>query len=81
MHNILQTCILKKKLVLVVGYIIFSDKDKEFLKECHKEKIPAFIYLLCAMKNLKDSEIAVLRYWDEFSQVIDKKNFTISFKK
>ena len=57
----------------------FSDKDKEFLKECHKEKIPVFIYLLCAMKNLKDSEIAVLRYWDEFSQVNDKKNFTISF--
>ena len=59
----------------------FSDKDKKFLKECHKEKIPVFIYLLCAMKNLKDSEIAVLRYWDEFSQVIDKKNFTISLKK
>lgn len=59
----------------------FSDKDKEFLKECHKEKIPVFIYLLCAMKNLKDSEIAVLRYWDEFSQVINKKNFTISLKK
>ena len=32
-------------------------------------------------ENLKDSEIAVLRYWDEFSQVIDKKNFTISLKK
>lgn len=58
----------------------FSDSDKEFLKECHENKVPTFIYLLCAVENLKNSEIAVLRY-DEFAEVIHKKNFTISTKK
>lgn len=58
----------------------FSEEDKEFLLQCHKEKIPTFIYLLCAMNGLKNSEIAVLRY-DEFSEVAHKKNFTIGTKK
>ena len=40
----------------------------------------AFIYLLCGVKGLKDSEIAVLRY-DEYAEVAHKKNFTIGIKK
>lgn len=58
----------------------FSEIDKTFLKECHNKKIPTFIYLLCAVDNLKNSEIAVLKY-DEFNEVAHKNNFTISLKK
>ena len=58
----------------------FSEQDKEFLKNCYENKIPAFIYLLCGVKGLKDSEIAVLRY-DEYAEVAHKKNFTIGIKK
>lgn len=58
----------------------FSETDKEFLKSCHDEKIPTFIYLLCGVKNLMKSEIAVLRY-DEFAEVMDKKNIGIRAKK
>lgn len=52
----------------------------DYLKKLHDEKIPAFICLLCGVKGLKDSEIAVLGY-DEFAQVAHKKNFTIGTKK
>lgn len=58
----------------------FSDTDKTFLEKCHNEKIPTFIYLLCGVKNLKNSKIAILRY-DEFQAVLHKKNFTIGLKK
>ena len=58
----------------------FSDKDKEFLKNCYDNKIPTFIYLLCGVKTLKDSEIAVLHY-DEYAEVSNKMNFTIGIKK
>lgn len=58
----------------------FSDTDKQFLCECHENKIPTFIYLLCALDSLKNSEIAVLRY-DEFHEVSHKANFTIGTKK
>lgn len=58
----------------------FSESDKEFLKQCHEKRIPTFIYLLCGVENLRNSEIAVLRY-DEFAEVIHKKTFTISLKK
>ena len=57
----------------------FSDTDKQFLKECHENKIPTFIYLLCAVNNLKGSEIAVLRY-DEFAEVVERYSiFALSF--
>lgn len=58
----------------------FSEADKEFLQSCHDSKIPTFIYLLCAVKNLKNSEIAVLRF-DEFHEVMHKNGFTIGLKK
>lgn len=58
----------------------FSDVDKQFLEECHNNKMPTFVYLLCAVNNLKNSEIAILRY-DEFQEVAHKKNFTIGTKK
>ncbi len=58
----------------------FSKNDKEFLHNCYKSKIPVFIYLLCAVKNLKESEIAVLRY-EEFNEVSLKTNFTITKEK
>lgn len=58
----------------------FSDTDKSFLDECHNNKVPTFIYLLCCVDNLKNSEIAILRY-DEFKEVVHKKNFTIGTKK
>lgn len=58
----------------------FSNDDKSFLEECYKKKTPVFIYLLCAINNLKDSEIAVLRY-EEFNEVSSKTNFTISKEK
>ena len=57
----------------------FSEKDKEFLKECHDKRIPTFIYLLCCVNGLKDSEIAVLKF-EEFKKVINKGNFTIALK-
>ena len=34
----------------------FSDNDKKFLEECYQRKTPVFIYLLCAVDNLKNSE-------------------------
>lgn len=58
----------------------FSEGDKKYLKECHDNKIPTFIYLLCGVSNLKNSEIAVLRY-DEFNEVAHKKNFTLGTKR
>lgn len=58
----------------------FSESDKEFLKQRHVDRMPTFIYLLCGVENLRNSEIAVLRY-DEFAKVINKKAFTISLKK
>lgn len=58
----------------------FSENDKQDLKEWYEKKTPIFIYLLCGVKTLKDSKIAILRY-DEFLDVINKKNFTISLKK
>lgn len=58
----------------------FSEDDKNFLNECYQKKIPVFIYLLCAVNNLKNSEIAVLRY-EEFKEVYSKTNFTISKEK
>ena len=58
----------------------FSDNDKKFLEECYQRKTPVFIYLLCAVDNLKNSEIAVLRY-EEFNEVSSKSNFTISKEK
>lgn len=58
----------------------FSDADKLFLEDCYNKKIPTFIYLLCGVENLKNSEIAILRY-DEFKEVAHKNNFTIGTKK
>lgn len=58
----------------------FSDTDKSFLDECHNSKVPTFVYLLCCVDNLKNSEIAILRY-DEFKEVAHKKSFTIGTKK
>ncbi len=58
----------------------FSEADKGILKKYHDEKIPTFIYLLCGVKNLNGSEIAILRY-DEFQEVMHKKSFTIGLKK
>lgn len=58
----------------------FSDNDKAILQQCHDKKIPTFIYLLCGMKSLKDSEIAVLLY-NEYEAVAHKQNFTIGTKK
>lgn len=57
-----------------------SDIEKGYLKECYEDKVPTFIYLLCGVKDLINSEIAVLTY-DEFEKVSHKKNFTISNKK
>ena len=58
----------------------FSEADKELLKSCYDEKIPTFIYLLCGVKNLMNSEIAILRY-EEFAEVVDKKNIGIRARK
>lgn len=58
----------------------FSVDEKEYIQKCHDNKTPIFIYLLCAISTLKNSEIAVLRY-DEFSEVKHKNNFTIGLKK
>ncbi|MGN0517482.1 MAG: hypothetical protein ACI4II_02015 [Acutalibacteraceae bacterium] len=58
----------------------FSEQDKEYLNEWHKKKIPVFIYLLCGVKDLINSEIAVLSY-DEYAEVAHKKNFTVGVKK
>ena len=57
-----------------------SDEEKFVLKQHYDAKIPTFLYLLCANKKLKDSEIAILNY-DEFILVSDKTNFTIGSKK
>lgn len=58
----------------------FSENDKNILHNFPYNKIPTFIYLLCAVDNLKNSEIAILRY-DEFNEVADKKQFKIGTKK
>lgn len=39
---------------------LFSDEELEFLENCHNDKTPTFIYLLCRTPELKSSEIAVL---------------------
>ena len=57
-----------------------TPKEKDALKLCYQKQIPAFIFLLCAVDNLKGSEIAILKY-DEFKEIEHKKNFTISVKK
>lgn len=58
----------------------FSENEKEYIQNCHENKIPIFIYLLCAVPTLRNSEIAVLRY-DEFNEVKHKSNFTLSLRK
>lgn len=58
----------------------FSDKEKMYLKKCHDNKTPVFIYLLCSFDSLKNSEIAVLQY-DEFKDVSEKQSITISLNK
>lgn len=58
----------------------FSEKDKEIINNYYNEKIPIFIYLLCATNNLFNSEITVLRY-EEFIEVSHKKSITIRKRK
>ncbi|MBE7036085.1 MAG: hypothetical protein E7403_02185 [Ruminococcaceae bacterium] len=59
----------------------FSPEDKAELKDYEDRQIPTFIYLLCATDELRGSQIAVLKYRDEFERVLDKKAFTVSTKK
>lgn len=58
----------------------FSKDDKKCLAAYYKQKTPIFIYLLCAVDGLQNSEIAILKY-DEFLKVSHKTNFTIGTKK
>lgn len=58
----------------------FSDEDKACLKKYYDENYPVFIYFLCAVDNLKESEIAICTY-EEFSVVQDKKTITIGREK
>lgn len=58
----------------------FSDNDKEFLKTYYDKKIPVFIYLLCGVSELFNSEVAVLRY-DEYKEISHKKSITLNKKK
>lgn len=58
----------------------FSNEDKECLKKYYDKNYPVFIYFLCAVENLKESEIAVCTY-EEFSVVQDKQTITIGREK
>lgn len=58
----------------------FSDNDKELLKSYYDKKIPVFIYLVCGVNKLLNSEVAVLRY-EEFNEVSTKTGITINKKK
>lgn len=59
----------------------FSDDDKQKLKTFNEqEQCPIFLYLLCKQSNLKDSEIAVLKY-DEYLNVEENRAVTIRIEK
>lgn len=58
----------------------FSEEDKKCLKKYYDQGYPVFIYLLCAVDELKESEIAVCTY-EEFLVVQDKQTVTIGRKK
>ncbi|GAA4654475.1 hypothetical protein GCM10023142_16130 [Anaerocolumna aminovalerica] len=59
----------------------FSDDDKERIYNYYNnDHLPVFIYLLCSKKELKNSEIVVLKY-DEFLKVEDNKSITIGVEK
>ena len=58
----------------------FTDDDKLLLEEYYKSKFPVFIYFLCAVPELKNSEIAVCTY-EEYSVIKDKKTITIGREK
>ena len=58
----------------------FSDEDKACLKKYYEEDFPVFIYFLCAIDDLRGSEIAICTY-EEFSVVMDKQTITIGREK
>lgn len=59
----------------------FSQDDKDKLQNFYNEsKLPIFIYLLCCQKDLRDSEIAVLKY-EEFLKVESNVSITIGVEK
>ncbi|RDU23521.1 hypothetical protein [Anaerosacchariphilus polymeriproducens] len=45
-----------------------------------KEKMPVFIYLLGLKDDLKDCEVAILKY-DEYQKVQDNQSITIGVEK
>lgn len=57
----------------------FTQPDILQLKNYHTQKIPTFLYLLCANTNLKNSEIAILKL-DEFLK-LNKTSITIKIPK
>lgn len=59
----------------------FSQDDKEKLRNLYDSlNLPIFIYLLCCQKDLKDSEIAILKY-EEFLKVQNNVSITIGVEK
>lgn len=58
----------------------FSEEDKQRLEEYYNQNYPVFICMLCALDDLKGSEIAICTY-EEFSTVKDKRSITIGKQK
>lgn len=58
----------------------FSEEDKKRMQEYYDKNYPVFIYLLCAVDGLKESEIAICTY-DEYSVVKNKQIITIGREK
>lgn len=58
----------------------FSEDDKQLLEMYYNKKYPVFIYFLCAIEDLKNSEIAICTY-EEFTVVQDKKTITVGREK
>lgn len=59
----------------------FSQDDKDKLRNLYNtSRLPIFLYLLCCQKDLKDSDIAVLKY-EEFLKVENNVSITIGVEK
>lgn len=59
---------------------VFSNEDRDCLQKYYDEKFPIFIYFLCAVDTLKESEIAICTF-EEFSVISDKQTITIGREK
>ena len=59
----------------------FTDEDKRKLKNLNeKSDNPVLLYLLCKQQDLKDCEIAILKY-EEYLMVEENKTITIRIEK